>query len=337
MMHAEVLPSDTPARAMRPRRKKGFSLLEMMVAIFVAGMLIMSLSQALAPALAFYGKQDTDARLRDLRVALEQAYKDDAQRVDSVANAVFTTRNGVINPVLPDPNGRCDTPVTTFDPIARYLPTSAAASASDGFGQGVCVLISPRATWSHEGVEFQYHAIAVVSAGFDGAVDPGTDLSPDGVLVIGGDDKGFVVDGRAIVGGQIDEARRQLERAASSLESYFFTRYQSNPSRDMGIYYFANRNQANAISSTFDVGGIVSNTRGVARPITEFDNHTQIGLSVDDVTDPWGGVMLFDNSSNAVRHPQNANAGARTPPFTSRVSIQLPNGALLERTIVGTY
>lgn len=317
--------------------QQGFTLLEMMVAIMVAGLLIMSLSQALAPALAFYGKQDTESRLRDLRVALEQAYKDDAQLIDATANPVFTTRNGVILPVVPDANGRCDTSIEAFDPIARYLPMSAAASARDGFGQGVCILISPRATWMHEGVEFQYHAIAIISAGYDGAIDVGSNLSDEGVLVLGGDDKGFVVDGRSIVGGQIDHAKKQLEKAASSLSSYFFTRYQSNPSRDMGVYYFANRNRSNAINSSFDRGGIISNTRGVPRRITDFDNHTQLGLSLDDVTDPWGGIMRLDNSSNAVRNPQNDAVGLRTPPFTSRVSIQLPNGSFLERTIVGTY
>lgn len=320
-----------------PCQQGGFSLVEMMFAVALASILIMAMQQATAPAMAFMGKRDTQNQINDLRAALEQAYIDHAQTIDAEAEAVFTTAQGTISPVTPNAERRCDPATTTFDPIARYLPSSAAASSRDGHGQGVCVFITERINALYAGVAFQYHAIAVISAGFDGAIDVNTELSADGVLRLGGDDKGIVVDGRLIVSNQITQAQQQLDRVGTALSDYFYTRYQSNPARDMAVYYFANRNRTNQVSGSFDSTGIVASTSGVARPITDFDNHTQLGLSVSDVTDPWGQVLRFDNSSNTVRNPESTGAGMRTPPYTARVSTQLPNGSTLERTVVGIY
>jgi len=321
----------------RATKQGGFTMAEMMFAVAIASILIMAIHQATAPSMAYMGKRETQNRLDDLRAALNQAYIDHAQTIDAQAGAVFTTAQGTINPVIPNDEGRCDPATTTFDPIARYLPTSAAASTRDGHGQGLCVFISERLLITRMLINYEYHVIAIVSPGFDGAIDPSTVLSEDGVLTLGGDDRGVVVDGSLIVGDQIAQAQRQIDQAARALEDYFYTRYQSNASRDIAVYYFANRNRANEVSGAFDTNGIVANTRGVARPITDFGNHAQLGLGVSDVTDPWGNVLQFDNSSNAVRNPEAATAGMRSAPFTARVSTQLPNGALLERTVVGTY
>lgn len=315
----------------------GFTLVEMMFAVALASILIMAMQQATAPAMAFMGKRDTQSQLSDMRAALEQAYIDHAQTIDAQTGAVFTTAQGPINPVLPNTERRCDPPITTFNPIARYLPSSAAAVARDGHGQGVCVFITERIAALHAGVAFDYHAIAVISAGFDGAIDTGTTLSTDGVLSLGGDDKGIVVDGRLIVSEQITQAQAQIDRVGQALSDYFYTRYQSNASRDMAVYYFANRNRANAVAGSFDSTGLIANTRGTSRAITDYGNHTQLGLSVSDVTDPWGNVLLFDNSSDAVRNPDASAAGMRSPPYTARVRTQMPNGSWLERTVVGIY
>lgn len=331
-------PQPRSTRSSQPScQQGGFSLVEMMFAVALASILIMAMQQATAPAMAFMGKRDTQNQLNDLRAALEQAYIDHAQTIDAQPGAIFTTAQGTISPVTPNIERRCDPATTTFDPIARYLPSSAAASSRDGHGQGVCVFMTERLSTTRMLITFEYHVIAVVSAGFDGALDAATALSDEGILTLGGDDKGVVVDGSLIVGDQIQRAQAQINQAAKALEDYFYTRYQSNASRDIAVNYFANRNRTNAISGAFDTTGIVSNTRGQARPITDFDNHAQLGLGLADVTDPWGQVLQFDNSSDAVRNPEAANAGMRSAPFTARVSTQLPNGAVLSKTVVGTY
>lgn len=318
-------------------KQKGFTLPEMMVAIVLAALFLFTIAEALTPALAFFGKQDTTAKLADLRLAIESAYKDDARLVDAAPAAVFTVTGGTISPVAPNANGRCDTAPSTFNPIARYLPSSAAVSAMDGFGQGMCVYITTRQTWTVNGLTYPYHTVAVVSPGYDGAVDSATALSAAGVLTLGGDDKGIVVDGRKLVADLVGVAMEQINRASIALSSYFVTRYQSNASRDMGVNYFARTNRAGAFTSEFDSGGSMPSTGGIEVPITNGGAHAVLGLSVADVTDPWGGTLRLDNSSNAVRNPENSSISMRSPGYTARVSTALPNGAVLERTIVGAY
>ncbi len=318
-------------------KQRGFSLPEMMVAIVLAALFLNTIAEALTPALAFFGKQDTTAKLADLRLAIESAYKEDSKLVDAAAGAVFTVAGGTISPVVPNATGRCVTVANTFTPIARYLPSSAAVSAVDGFGQGMCVYITTRQSWTVNGLTYPYHTIAVVSPGYDGAVDATTALSTTGVLTLGGDDKGIVIDGRKLVGDLVDTAMGQINRASTALASYFMTRYQSNASRDMGVDYFARTDRSGAVTSEFDSAGSMPSTGGAAVAITNNAAHTVLGLSVADVTDPWGGTLLLDNSSDAVRNPQNSTASMRSPGYTARISTTLPNGAVLERTVVGAY
>lgn len=324
-------------KAKQKGNQRGFSLPEMMVTIVLAALFLNTIAEALTPALAFLGKQDTTAKLADLRLAIESAYKEDARLVDIAAGAEFSVAGGTISPVAPNADGRCETASNTFTPIARYLPSSVAVSAVDGFGQGMCVYITTRQSWTTNNITFDYHTIAVVSAGYDGVIDTTTALSAQGVLTLGGDDKGIVVDGRKVVGALIEKALSQINRASAALSSYFATRYQSNPSRDMGVYYFARTNQAGAVTSDFDSSGSMPSTGGLAVAITNNAAHTVLGLSVADVTDPWGGTLLLDNSSDAVRNPQNSTASMRSPGYTARISTTLPNGAVLERTVVGAY
>ena len=324
-------------RARSKARQKGFSLPEMMVAIVLAALFLNTIAEALTPALAFFGKQDTSAKLADLRLALESAYKEDSQLGDAAPGAVFTVAGGTISPVLPNATGRCETPGNTFAPIARYLPSSAGVSAVDGFAQGLCVYITTRQSWTVNGLTYPYHTIAVISPGFDGALDATTVLSAAGILTLGGDDKGIVIDGRKLVGDLVDKAMGQIDRASTALASYFMTRYQSNASRDMGVDYFARTNRSGVITSEFDSSGSMPSTGGAAVAITNGAAHTVLGLSVGDVTDPWGGTLLLDNSSDAVRNPQNSTASMRSPGYTARISTRLPNGSVLERTVVGAY
>ena len=330
-------PHRSPFNQGQATKQKGFSLPELMIAIALSALFMTTISEALTPALAFFGKQDTAAKLADLRLALESAYKEDSRLVDTASGAVLTVAGGTISPVLPNATGRCTTAATTFTPIARYLPSSADVSAVDGFGQGMCVYITTRQSWTVNALTYPYHTIAVVSPGSDGAVDATTALSATGVLTLGGDDKGVVIDGRKLVGDLVAKAMGQIDRVSVALASYFVTRYQSNASRDMGVNYFARTDRAGSSTAEFDSTGSMPSTGGAAVAITNNAAHTVLGFSVTDVTDPWGGTLLFDNSSDAVRNPQNSTASMRSPGYTARISTALPNGAVLERTVVGAY
>lgn len=319
------------------KKQAGFTLIEMLVAITVASMMMMTMSEALAPALAFYGKRETDARLADIQIALISAYKEHSKIVDTNPNAEFETTKGKLVPVLPNSDGRCLSDLNTFQVVGQYLSSSATSLWADGHGQGFCIFINPRQSQLRNGVKFDFHTIAVVSAGYDGAVDAATKLNLDGSLTLGGDDKGVLVDGKKLVGDYVDRVYSQINQAGLALSNYFMVRYQSNPTRDISVNYFANTNISGDVDSYFDSGGLIQNTRGVEQSLTSINAHTALGLSVYDVTDPWGGLIYLDNSSDSVRHPQNSNPSLRSPGFTARIGVNLPNGEKLQKTIVGSY
>jgi len=322
---------------MRSFKQKGFTLPEMLVAMIIASVMMITISQAMQPALAFMAKQETVARLADIKVALEFAYKQDTKSVEANADQVLALTTGTISQVLPNANGSCNTADTTFLPIGRNLSTSAAALAHDGSGNGFCVFITPRLSANILGVNYLYHSIAVVSPGYDGALDPATNLDGSGSLYLGGDDKGILVDGQKLGSVLVETTLAQVNKAATALSNYFTTRFQSNPSRDIGVDYFANVAKDGTASTLFDSTGTMPSTGGVPLPITVNGMHSVLGLSLGDVTDPWGAILMLDNSSDVVRHPQNSNSTMRSPGFTARISTSMPSGSAIERTVVGTY
>ena len=320
------------------QKQAGFTLVEMLIAMGIATTMLLVMSKALGPALSFFSKQETASRLQSMRSSLEAAYRDESARINAETLARLTTASGSISPALPNATGVCSANSTTFAPISRYLPTSVGESWRDGHGQALCVFVTAQQTANLNGVTFAYHSIAVVSPGNDGAMDAATALSDTGTLTLGGDDKGIVVDGRRLVASQIEFAQAQLQRIGDAYASYFTTRYQASPSRDPSTNYFANATKAAAASAQFDAAGSMPTTGGVAVAMTLIGAHTVLGLAVNDVTDPWGQVYLIDNSTDAVRHPQNATAALTTPAYTARISTPIPGtGGSLNRTVVGVY
>ena len=320
------------------QKQAGFTLVEMLIAMGIATTMLLVMSKALGPALSFFSKQETASRLQSMRSSLEAAYRDESARINAETLTRLTTASGSISPALPNATGVCSANSTTFAPISRYLPTSVGESWRDGHGQALCVFVTAQQTATLNGVTFAYHSIAVVSPGNDGAMDAATALSDTGTLTLGGDDKGIVVDGRRLVASQIESAQAQLQRIGDAYASYFTTRYQASPSRDPSTNYFANANKAGAASAQFDAAGSMPTTGGVAVAMTLIGAHTVLGLAVNDVTDPWGQVYLIDNSTDAVRHPQNATAALTTPAYTARISTPIPGtGGSLNRTVVGVY
>ena len=53
------------------------------------------------------------------------------------------------------------------------------------------------------------------------------------------------------------------------------------------------------------------------------------------MTDLYGQVMQYDNCSNEVRNPQNADAARQVPPYTASIVTTLPGGNLLRVNAVG--
>ena len=171
----------------------------------------------------------------------------------------------------------------------------------------------------------------------DGAIDATTTLSPIGVLTLGGDDKGILVDGRSLMQDKVTQSLAVVNRAADAYQTYFNTRYLANTTRDISIDYFANSDRGGNASSSWDFGGAMPNTGGNAVNMVNIGAHSVLGLTLSDVTDSFGQVLLIDNSSDAVRNPQNGTGALQTPGFTARISTSLPGGQTLSRTVVGSY
>jgi hypothetical protein len=308
----------------------------MMVAVALMALLMIPLSNMLSPALDMRAKVETDTRLELLKQAALGAYRSELAAVDAQTGAVMTLASGSLTPVAANAAGACPSTNTTFAPLAPYLQMSSTEAYKDGWGQSLCLLMTTRQSGTHAGVTFWYHNYAFVSPGRDGAIDAGTSLSAT-TFVTGGDDKGAFIDGRLLVATQVEATLAQVKRASDAVHSYFNARYLSNSDRDTAINYFARTNRSGSATGEFDVSGALPSTGGSAVAMTSNGIMGVLGLTVLDVTDPWGGVLQLDNSSDSVRTPENNNASMRSPPFSARVITTLPGGATVMRTAVGTY
>jgi prepilin-type N-terminal cleavage/methylation domain-containing protein len=326
-----------PCLSIQSKVHRGFTLIEMMVAMALASILIVLISNATGPGITFFARLETDSRLKDLRVALTAAYNDNATKVDATSAAVFTTALGTVTPLVPSVNNLCVGSPTMFNAIARYLNTSASDAWHDGFGRSFCVYITPIQNISVNSITFNYHSIAIVSAGVDGAIDSNTALSGLGILTLGGDDKGVLIDGRSLMQDKVSQSLAIVNRSADAYQTYFNTRYLANTTRDISVDYFANTDRGGNPSNSWDFGGAMPNTGGNAVNMVNIGAHTVLGLTLSDVTDAFGQILMIDNSSDAVRNPQNSTGALQTPGFTARISTVLPGGQQLSRTVIGSY
>lgn len=196
-------------------RQRGFTMLEVVVAIMmVAGMMIL-LSNAFAPHLAFKQRMDSQARLNELMAATDLMYRGNAFLIDDADEVTSDTRSplfaslGQIAVGMDETTGTLrkmsttcsaqrnnptdDTPVG--DPgdirggpvpqvvnllaLQPYTTHGLEDLAKDGFNNVICVLISKRATIMYEGQPLYYHVIAYVSPGANNMVEADTGLVPE--------------------------------------------------------------------------------------------------------------------------------------------------------------
>ena len=319
------------------RTQRGFTLIEILVSVIILAGIVVGLGDVLGPSFTFYQKIETQNKLKDLRFSIERAYQAEDAAIGAGTGATISILDGTLTQVLPNADGLCLATTTTFAPLGRYLPSSPSAMNTDGHGRGLCLLISNPIAGTVSGSAFTYYAIAVVSAGADGVVDATTVLNATGSLVLGGDDRGIMVDGRKFITDKYAITEAKLNRIVLAYQSYFQTRFLGNTARDISVNYFANSNRAGAATSRFDTGGSIATTGGATVAITAIGAHTALGLTLDDVTDAYGQVFRIDNSSNAVKNPENSTAALSLPPYSAVISTTLPGGAVFSRAVVGAY
>jgi prepilin-type N-terminal cleavage/methylation domain-containing protein len=317
--------------------QRGVSLLEVMVVVAILALLVPSIMAMVQPFMNFYGKVNTDNRLKDLRTAITATYNTYAVNIDTQSTATLTTPDGTLSQVLPVSN-QCAGTSATFAAAKRFLSTSANEIYRDGFGHSFCVWITPRLSASYSGVTYYYHNALIVSPGVDGAIDATTMLNADGSITVGGDDRSAFVDGRSIVLAKLQQTSALMDRIAAAYQNYFTTRYMVNTSRDTAVSYFANGAASWGTTANWDAGGWVVSTAGAAQALTWNHLYQGLGLSLSDVIDAWGQTIQLDNSSNATRNPDNqVSATMQSPPYTAILSTSLPGGLTMVRTVTGTY
>jgi len=314
--------------------QQGFSLIGIMIAVAVMGFMMIPITQLAEGALRHFTRLETENRLKDIKAGITKAYTEDIKLAEGSAGQVLTLSGGTISQVMPADYGGngsrvCSSDSNTFAPVGRWLAGSPSKAYLDGSGLPMCVFITPQLTTTINNVSVKYHVVAVVAAGRDGYVHPGTTLSSTtGVLTLASDDRGVVIDGKQLAGDRFNLTLTRMQAIVGALNTYFTNRFMGNASRNIGLDYF---------TTASDTTGLIPDTGGTAKGMDTLGITTALGLSTTDITDGYGQYFLFDNSSSAVRSPSNTNANLQSPPFTAQVSTTLPGGTTLSMSAIGSY
>lgn len=312
---------------------KGFTLVETLIALALISVISMIVMGALSPWIGFKQKIDTERKLSTLRAGFTAAYQANAMEIDTAAEGTFRG----LTQVLPDAAKRCSLPSGVFTDFSAYLSESPQQLEKDGHANNWCLFISTNKSTTQEGSQIWYRNIAVVSTGANGVLDAGTEMTPDGNIVLAGDDVGTLVSGREIQTEKLRETLRRMNRLAQAYETYFTNRYLANVSRDISIYYF---------STEYDTSGSILSTGGAWQAAATALK--PIGLGGTDVLSAWEKdnnieVENYNQAQNGITVRSPATSGTGVLPYTALLRAKLPSppggpGALyLSQVVVGNY
>lgn len=308
----------------------GFTLIEVMVALAVITVISMTVLGALEPWLGLKSKMDTERKFQDIRQGVISLYESRGMEIEQATGAqllTFTTsaREGE----------GCALQVAPFQQNSTNFSESPEQIARDGYMNPWCLFVSGPLTETFNGVPYWYRNMAVVSSGPNGRLETGTLFTPQGTLTLAGDDMGIVISGRDTQRKKLEETIRRMNRTAHMYETYFTTRYLSNPNRDIARYYF---------SRAYDSAGAIESTAGTWRPAVTV--LAGIGVGPLDSTSAWelNNAIEVGNHSESVngvtvRSPATSGTGAL--PYTAllRARIAAPSNqtAHVLKVVVGNY
>jgi len=266
-------------------------------------------------------KAVNEGMLKEFVQAVHLAYEDNAWQIESVDDDVFEIEGGSIVSTTVA-NGQCASSAQAFELLAQYVPGSTLVGGKDGYKSDLCLFVSDPIEASQDGLSFTYRNLALVSIGQDRILSSEFNVQT-GHLTLSGDDEGIVASGRRIVSDQIAQTLQKTHRLSRMIESIQKARYEAT--QTLNTNSFANANILGLSDPRFDADSPLPSTLGVLMDLSEGGLHTSLGLTDADVTDAWGGQIQFDNSSNAVRHPDHPNAAQAVAPFSARLVVSIPN------------
>lgn len=312
-------------------RQRGFTAIEMMISIALLGILTYVTFPMIQQTFSAGNKQETISRLKMLRQTMVAAYKVNALEMDGEPGAQIVVGGAVVL------TSSLTATADTFAWANKYSALSPALLYKDGYGMPWRVFVSVRQENNVNGTLVYSHKIAFVSGGRNGRVDSGTGFDEaTGQLTLQGDDMGDVVDGFDLQNELYEVTRKRISTLASAYQALFQTRFQGNANRDLNVNYFTNASRGSGDAAMFDTGGPVANTGGgevAAKAILG----PVLGLTSADFEDAYGHPILVDNSSDAVRTPDNSNSSMQAPPYTVVLKAGLPGGGVVTQAVIGTY
>ncbi len=339
-------------RSQGVNQHRGFSLVEILVAITLMAIMTVAVAPQLKYMINFQSGADTQNRLSELQSGFSTAYLANMQQIESDPNAEINFgAAGIMSVAAVGAGARCNATAANFIPWSQYTGHAAGSLVKDGYGAPLCILINPQSYVALNGVHLYYHTVAFISTGPNNVLDSGTMLDAAGNLSLGGDDSGVLFDGRAFSVAKYTLTAEKMKVVAQALEEYYVARYQSDPSRSSSIDYWSNGDLPDYSVASSNITRWDSSNPGnlifyttVATPMYSglaSDLNVALSLSKDDVTDGYGNIMNFENASNNVRSPDNPttnSVGTLTmdiPPYTALVSTTLPGNVAYAQAVVG--
>lgn len=326
-------------------RASGFSLLEIMVAIAIMGVLTFAVVPQMRFLADLQSEHDTKTRLTELITGMRAAYKVNIATIDGDELAVINFgARGNTNPSTATADQRCNSTTADYSPWSEFTGQAAGVLARDGYGAPFCIFINARSSMLIDGVTVYYHSIAFVSGGRNNVLDAGTALDGQGNLALAGDDIGMLFDGRKLATERYNTTVENMRRVVSAYEQYFASRFASDPSKSTSINYFACGDNTTcppgAPVPRWDSGGSMPTTCGGSIPLystTGISPHAVLGLSRSDVTDGFGTVMKVDNCTDNVRSPNHSGTdNMKIPPYTAAVTTTIPGGQTITQTAISS-
>ena len=327
-----------------PQSIKGFSLVEILVAISLMAIMTVAVAPQLKYLVNFQSGMQTQNLLSELQSGFAAAYQANVNAIEANPNAVLSFPSGAVAQATASGTGRCTATAATFAPWSDYTGHAAGSLATDGYGAPLCVFISPQMAVTLNSVPLYYHVVAFVSTGPNRVLDAGTGLNPvTGNLTLAGDDTGVTFNGQSFVLGQYNQTVVKMQNIAQALSAYYLMRYQADPTRSSSIDYWSagpgspNLTRWDSSNTTppnqlpYEPSAASMYTTGAATDLA-----VVLALSKNDVTDGFGNIMQFENATSNVRWPYNtANSSMAFPPYTALISTTLPGGSLLSQAVVG--
>ncbi len=340
------------------RKSAGFTLLELLVGLFI----LMSMTMLAFPIMLnlqrLSAEKAAHAHMKAVSDGVRSRYEQTSGVADKEDFKVYlwgaaaaplesfggtqTADSVSLATLIPVP-GDCHNAYREF--AAQLVSTSSGPPPRGGKGPVAmtCYLVSKRIPTSAEGLVVPYHTVAIVWPGADGRFSKKSTFNfVTGALHLEGDDRGTVMDGRALQERKAKQTLDTLRKVRDLYEDYFTIRFLSDPDRTVGRDYFyasAGDDGGDIVSgalvpSTQDLGE--SRASKVLVALLASKNSSAVGNARLDaaLTTPWGtpvevanrpGTKFIGGAAPEVRAP-GAIGHLGMVPFTAIIGAQIPGG-----------